>query len=172
MSDKKPLHRTSAQPPERLNKLQKYKHSCCAGGVKAVSESMKHGIAEMGIVRTLKTLLKVNQQDGFDCPGCAWPDPKHRSAFEFCENGAKAVAEEATRKKVGPRFFAQHSIEELGTWSDYKLGKSGRLTHPMLLEKGASHYREISWDEGIQIVADSLRALENPDQACFYTSSL
>ena len=170
MSDKKPLHRTSAQPPERLNKLQKYKHSSCAGGVKAVSESMKHGIAEMGIVRTLKTLLKVNQQDGFDCPGCAWPDPKHRSAFEFCENGAKAVAEEATRKKVGPRFFAQHSIEELGTWSDYKLGKSGPLTHPMLLEKGASHYREISWDEGIQIVADSLRALENPDQACFYTS--
>ncbi|HAN32303.1 MAG TPA: hypothetical protein DCQ06_11960, partial [Myxococcales bacterium] len=104
------------------------------------------------------------------CPGCAWPEPAHRSAFEFCENGAKAVAEEATRKRVGPAFFAKHSVAELSKWSDFELGRSGRLTEPMVLRKGATHYEPIGWSEAIEMVASSLRSLQSPDEACFYTS--
>ena len=170
MASKNPLARSHAQPPVRQEKMKRTSASTSAGGVKAVVEALRHGMVEMGPVRTGKTLLKVNQTEGFDCPGCAWPDPKHRSQFEFCENGAKAVAEEATVKRVGPRFFKKYSVAELGTWTDYELGRSGRLTQPMVLEPGASHYQTISWRDAFELIAQELHNLESPDEAIFYTS--
>ncbi len=108
----------------------------------------------------------------FDCPGCAWPDPDAKRAFlaEYCENGAKAVAEEATKNKVSPIFFATHSVEELSAMSDYEIGKSGRITHPMYLPEGKNHYEEISWDAAFNIIGKALNELESPDEAIFYTS--
>jgi molybdopterin-dependent oxidoreductase alpha subunit len=118
----------------------------------------------------MKTLLKLNQKDGVDCPGCAWPDPDHRSALgEYCENGAKAIAEEATDKKCGPEFFAKHSVAEISSWSDFKIGKSGRVTHPMYLPKGELHYRPISWKEAFDLIGSELRGCR-PEEAVFYTS--
>jgi molybdopterin-dependent oxidoreductase alpha subunit len=127
--------------------------------------------AEMGAVRSLRTLSQVNQKEGFDCPGCAWPDPDgHRSMVEFCENGAKAVAEEATVKRVTPEFFHEWSVAELSSRSDYWLGKQGRLTHPMILRDGATHYEPIEWDQAFQLIARQLNSLASPDEAIFYTS--
>lgn len=125
----------------------------------------------MGVPRTARTLLKVNQADGFDCPGCAWPEPEpgKRSHFEFCENGAKAVAEEATRKRITPEFFAANPLGELAKQSDYWLGQQGRLTTPMVKRPGSEHYVQISWDDAFALTADHLRAIE-PDKAVFYTS--
>jgi molybdopterin-dependent oxidoreductase alpha subunit len=127
---------------------------------------------QMGLRRTALTLLRVNQDKGFDCPGCAWPDgdARHRHVAEFCENGAKAVAEEATLRRVTPEFFAAHSVDELATHTDYWLGQQGRLTQPMWKPNGSSHYQPVSWERAFGIVADKLRALEHPDQATFYTS--
>ena len=124
----------------------------------------------MGLKRSVKTLTMVNQQNGFDCPGCAWPDPEHRTHFEFCENGAKAVADEATTSRVTPDFFAKYSIQELSEQSDYWLNKQGRLTHPMLLEKDSSHYTPISWDRAFEIISSKLKTLDHPNRSVFYTS--
>jgi molybdopterin-dependent oxidoreductase alpha subunit len=124
----------------------------------------------MGPKRSLQTLLKMNQVDGFDCPSCAWPDPQERKTAEFCENGAKAVAWEATRKRVGPEFFAAHSVAELRTYDHHWLESNGRLTDPMYLAPGATHYTPIGWDEALTLVADRLRDLPDPDRAVFYTS--
>ncbi len=141
-------------------------------GPKAVAVSMKRALEQMGPVRTGQTLLRLNQADGFDCPGCAWPEaePGARHVAEFCENGAKAVTEEATRRRVGPDFFAAHPMAVLADKSDYWLGQQGRITHPVVLRPGAEHYTEISWDEAFRLVADHLRALDSPDEAVFYTS--
>ena len=141
-----------------------------AAGPGALLHVGREVVEKLGVARGLRTALRVNQKDGFDCPGCAWPDPKHRHAFEFCENGIKAIAEEAMARTVGPDFFAEHSVAELGQMSDYWLGQQGRLTHPMLLDEGASHYRPVGWDEALDVVADELRALQSPDEAVFYTS--
>lgn len=142
-----------------------------AAGVKAVMVAMKHGLTSMGPVRTAESLLKVNQRDGFDCPGCAWPEPPGgRKIAEFCENGAKAVAEEATKRRVTPEFFARHSVADLANRPEYWLSQQGRLTHPMVLRPGDDHYRPIGWDEAYRIIADELHALDNPNQAAFYTS--
>ena len=171
MSDSKsPKETIHAQPPQTLCSPKRTARAKSAGGWGALNATMKHGFSEMGIGRTVQTLLKVNQESGFDCPGCAWPEPQHRSSFEFCENGAKAVAEEATRKRVGPDFFQQHSIAELSTWSDYQLGRSGRLTHPMIRREGDTHYQPITWEEALSEFGESLRSLKSPDQAAFYTS--
>lgn len=125
----------------------------------------------MGVGRSLKVLKKTNRQDGFDCPGCAWPDPEKRSVIaEFCENGAKAVAEEATKKRITPAFFRKWSVEALSKKSDYWLGKQGRLTYPMVLRRDSSHYEPISWDDAFRLIADQLNALASPDEAIFYTS--
>src|SRR6056297_491292 len=114
--------------------------------------------------------FRLNQKGGFDCPSCAWPDPDHeRSRFEFCENGAKAVATEATRKRVDRDFFARYSVEELAGQSDYWLNDAGRLTEPMLLEEGGTHYRPVSWDEAFAVLAEELRGCD-PHEAIFYTS--
>ncbi|WP_437937833.1 FdhF/YdeP family oxidoreductase [Sorangium sp. So ce341] len=160
-----------AEPPVEAEAPRLGERSAAAGGLAAVGATLQHAVSEMGVARAVRTLLHVNQGEGFDCPGCAWPEPEeHRSAAEFCENGAKAVAEEATLRRVTPEFFRKHSVEELSRQSDHWLGKQGRLVHPMLLEEGASHYRPVSWDEALELVAASLRGLRSPDEAVFYTS--
>ncbi|MCU1535814.1 MAG: oxidoreductase alpha (molybdopterin) subunit [Humibacillus sp.] len=143
-----------------------------AAGLTAIAVTAQRGLEQMGATRTFGTLRRLNQADGFDCMGCAWPDPhpEERSFAEFCENGAKAVAEEATRRRVDPSFFADHSVEELRGWSDYLLGQQGRITHPMVLREGGTHYEEISWDDAYALVAERLRGLDSPDEAIFYTS--
>ncbi|MRX11177.1 FdhF/YdeP family oxidoreductase [Pseudoduganella sp. FT25W] len=117
-----------------------------------------------------KTLLKQNQPDGFDCPGCAWPDREHASTFEFCENGVKAVAAEATSKRVRPAFFAAHSVAELLEQSDYELEQHGRLTDPMLYDPASDKYQIIAWDDAFALMARHLNALPDANQATFYTS--
>lgn len=143
-----------------------------AAGVEAVKVAMQRSLSEMGPVRTARALLRLNQADGFDCMSCAWPDPdpEHRHRAEFCENGAKAVAEEATKDRVTPGFFAQHSISDLLQQTDHWLGKQGRLTHPMVKRPGSDHYQPIGWDEAFALVGDHLRGLGSPDEAVFYTS--
>jgi molybdopterin-dependent oxidoreductase alpha subunit len=142
-----------------------------AGGVPSVVASLQHVWGQAGPVRGTRLLLKLNQKDGFDCPGCAWPDPDaHRSVAEFCENGAKAVAEEATTERITPEFFRRYSVAELSEQPDLWLGKQGRLTHPMVLREGATHYEPLSWEEAFALVAEELHALGSPDEACFYSS--
>ncbi len=142
-----------------------------AAGVTAVAVAMKRAVEQMGVVRSARTLLRLNQVDGFDCQGCAWPDPEpgHRHTAEFCENGAKAVTEEATRRRVGPDFFAAHPISELRDRTDYWLGQQGRLTQPVVLRAGATHYEPIGWDDAFAMIGRHLNAVE-PEQAVFYTS--
>jgi molybdopterin-dependent oxidoreductase alpha subunit len=143
-----------------------------AAGVPAVISSFKFGLREMGPTRTGRVFLAMNQDTGFDCPSCAWPDPdsKRKHSAEFCENGAKAVAWEATRKRVPRSFFAEHSIDQLNEISELELGKLGRITEPMLLRAGGTHYEPIGWDEAFQVVARHLKSLDDPDDAVFYTS--
>jgi molybdopterin-dependent oxidoreductase alpha subunit len=133
-----------------------------------IDEARRH----TGLVRAAKLLGKVNQTDGFDCPGCAWPDPNpgERTRFEFCENGAKAVIAEGTVGRVGPEFFAEHSVQDLAERSGLWLEAQGRLTHPMVLRPGASHYEVLSWEDAFQIVGSALRDLPDPNGAIFYTS--
>ena len=143
-----------------------------AGGLTAIAVTAQRGMGQMGARRSFATLRRINQVDGFDCMGCAWPDPhpEERSFAEFCENGAKAVSEEATLRRVDPGFFAEHSLAELSGWSDFMLGQQGRITHPMVLRDGGTHYEPISWDEAFTLIADTLRGLASPDEAIFYTS--
>lgn len=142
-----------------------------AAGVPAVLVSLRRGVEQMGVARTARTLARLNQRDGFDCPGCAWPEtPGHRKHAEFCENGAKAVAEEATTRRVGPEFFATHPVADLLGRTEYWLGQQGRLAHPMVLRDGATHYEPIDWDDAFDLIATELRALDSPDAAAFYTS--
>jgi len=142
-----------------------------AAGLKAVQKSLGLGIEEMGLVRAARTLLAVNKKDGFDCQSCAWPSPdEHRHAFEFCENGAKAVADEATTQMITAEFFAKYSVSELAEKSDYWLGRQGRLTAPMILRPGSEHYEPVSWDDAFAEVAGELKSLPSPDGASFYTS--
>jgi molybdopterin-dependent oxidoreductase alpha subunit len=159
-----------AQPPDDTSDIRINSAKDVAVGIPSVMTTMKRTFQEMGVFRTLGILQEVNQQDGFDCPGCAWPDPEERKHVEFCENGAKAVASEATKKKITPTFFSEWSITELSKQSDHWLNQQGRLTHPMFLSKGATHYEPISWDDAFKLVADELNALDSPDEAIFYTS--
>ena len=160
-----------AQPPEEAVPLAKEEPPRAAGGIPAVVASLKHALGEAGVLRGTRLLLRLNQFDGYDCPGCAWPEPDdRRGSFEFCENGAKAVAEEGTKERVGPDFFARYSVAELSRRSDLWLGKQGRLAHPMVLRRGATHYQPLTWDEAFAQVAQELKALASPDQAVFYTS--
>ncbi|NUT08607.1 MAG: FdhF/YdeP family oxidoreductase [Hamadaea sp.] len=140
-----------------------------AAGVGGVTHGLAAGLAEMGVRRTTLALLKVNQTDGFDCPGCAWPEPRKRTHAEFCENGAKAVAEEATLRRITPEFFAEHSIADLAGKSDYWLGQQGRLTSPMVRRPGGTHYEPISWADAYSLTAGTLRGIQ-PNEALFYTS--
>jgi molybdopterin-dependent oxidoreductase alpha subunit len=158
-------------PPARHTGLRRSPRKQAAAGLTAVGVALAHVREEMGVLDGLKILRKLNQQDGFDCPGCAWPDPAKRSRLgEYCENGVKAIAEEATDRRVDRAFFARHSVEELSQWSDYELGKSGRITEPFLLRAGSSHYEPVTWDEAFARVARALRGLGSPNEAIFYTS--
>ena len=164
--------KSSAQPPAKFTGISLHDVAAGAAGPKAVKIALGHIKDEIGVLKGLKVLKMLNQFDGFDCPGCAWPDPDEKRAFlaEYCENGAKAIAEEATAKKADPAFFAQHSVEAMRQWSDYELGKSGRLTHPMVLREGAAYYRPISWPDAFRLIASELNGLGSPNEAIFYTS--
>ena len=141
-----------------------------AAGLPAIGHTLRIAQAQMGVRRTARTLLKVNQKDGFDCPGCAWPEGDKRHLAEFCENGAKAVAEEATLRRVTPDFFAAHPLSDLAGRSGYWLGQQGRITQPMYLPEGADRYEAVTWERAFAIIAEELRALASPDEALFYTS--
>ncbi len=160
-----------AETPEEFTGIKISAAKDYAGGIPAVKSVAYHTLTEMGPVRSTQTLLKLNQKGGIDCMSCAWADPDgDRNLIEFCENGAKAVAEEATTKRVTPEFFQKWSIAELSHKSDYWLGKQGRITHPMVLRKGSTHYEPISWDEAFALAAAELNRLTTPDEALFYTS--
>ncbi|MFJ4502376.1 FdhF/YdeP family oxidoreductase [Streptomyces sp. NPDC088864] len=141
-----------------------------AAGLPAVTESLRVAQRQMGLSRTARTLLKVNQKDGFDCPGCAWPEGDKRHVAEFCENGVKAVAEEATLRRVTPDFFAAHPVDDLAGRSGYWLGQQGRITQPVYLPEGADRYQAVTWERAFEIIAEELGALASPDEAVFYTS--
>lgn len=158
--------------PEEFTGLEISSVKITAAGLPAVLSSAKHILKETGALRGLKALSKLNQKKGFDCPGCAWPDPDDdRSAIgEYCENGAKAIAEEATTKKLTPDFFKKNSIYGLSLLTDYEIGKKGRIAQPMFLAKGEENYKPISWEKAFEKIAQSLNNLESPDDAVFYTS--
>ncbi len=137
------------------------------GALEAVARTLKE---QQVIARGVTALLKANQPDGFDCPGCAWPDPQHTSSFEFCENGAKAITWESTSKRATPDFFDRHTVTDLWGWTDYDLENSGRITTPLMYDPTVDRYVAIDWDSAFQVVANALTRLDSPDQAEFYTS--
>ena len=141
-----------------------------SAGIHAVTNALRHLYGKMGPIRATRGMLRLNQKGGIDCQSCAWPDPEHRTINEFCENGAKALADEATKQKIGRDFFAEHSVEELAARSDFWLNSQGRLTEPMVLREGGTHYEPVSWETAIAVVAGKLNALASPDEAIFYTS--
>ena len=158
--------------PESLLKLRLHDVSNAAAGITGVKVAVQHVFSEMGPARGLKALFNLNQKGGVDCPSCAWPDPDDdRSVIgEYCENGAKAIAEEATSKKLTARFFANNSVEDLAELNDYEIGKKGRLAEPMYLPNGGTHYEPISWENAFQKIADKLHECDSPNEAVFYTS--
>ena len=166
------IKRTSAQPPEEFTGIKLIDIPKKAAGIRSITSTVKHIHNEIGLYKGIGLLAKMNQKNGFDCPGCAWPDPDEKRAFlaEYCENGAKAIAEEATKNRVSPVFFATHKVSELAKLSDYEIGKKGRITHPVYLKEGQDHYEEISWDVAFKLIGDELNALNSPDEAIFYTS--
>ena len=149
-------------------KIELYKGP--AGGWGAL-RSVTNALLKQDIpLKGAKTLLSANQPDGFDCPGCAWPDRNHASTFEFCENGVKAVASEATARRAGPELFARNTVAELARQSDFWLEDQGRLTHPMVYDAASDKYQPIAWDDAFALIARHLNALPDPNQAIFYTS--
>ena len=160
-----PLTPLEKKPP----KISLPKNS--AAGIPAVVSTMKYGLTNMGVINSITKLSKVNDFHGFDCPGCAWPDPDdHRSFAEFCENGAKAVSDEATKSRVDSNFWSKWSISELSQKSDFWLNSQGRLTEPMIIRQNSNYYQPISWEDAFDVIADNIVSLENPDEAIFYTS--
>jgi molybdopterin-dependent oxidoreductase alpha subunit len=153
------------------NELEVHGPKDAAAGVTGVRVALQRAVGKMGVTRTAQTLTKLNQADGFDCMSCAWPDPdpENRHHAEFCENGAKAVADEGTRTRATPDFFAQHSLADLEGRDDYWLNEQGRITHPMVKRPGGSHYEPITWDDAFGLIAGHLGAID-PDEAIFYTS--
>ncbi|WP_022824104.1 FdhF/YdeP family oxidoreductase [Hymenobacter norwichensis] len=164
-------HPILAQPPEQFTGLTLGPRAKVAAGLTAVLKSGAFAVGYEGPIRGTHALLKLNQKDGFDCSSCAWPDPDdHRSVAEFCENGAKATTSDSQTDPVGPEFFAQHSLVDLSHMTDRDLNNAGRITHPMVLRPGATHYTPISWHEAFALVGEELNALKSPDEAIFYTS--
>lgn len=162
----------NSENPETLLNLKLTKPSNSAAGITGVGVAVRHVFSEMDPVRGVKALFKLNQKGGFDCPSCAWPDPDdERSPLgEYCENGAKAVAEEATTKRLTGDFFAKNSVADLSQLNDYEIGKKGRIAEPMYLAEGATHYQPISWDNAFAKIANHLNQLNSPHEAVFYTS--
>ncbi len=153
---------------KQVTGIEDYKGAAAGwGALKAVADALR---GQMNVVNETHGLLTMNQPHGFDCPGCAWPDPKHTSSFEFCENGAKAVSWEATAKRTTPEFFAAHTVSELWDWQDFDLENEGRLTHPMVYDRATDRYLPISWEDAMNRIGAALRALPDPNMAEFYTS--
>ncbi len=160
-----------AVPPDAFTGLHLHHPETKATGLPAVVKSMAHVWGQAGVMRGTRALSLLNQPLGIDCSSCAWPEPDtHRSAFEFCENGAKAIAWEADHRTAGPDFFKEWSVAKLAEQSDYWHGQQGRLTEPMVLRPGSTHYQPIHWDEAFKLIADELNALVSPNEAAFYTS--
>jgi len=166
------MKKPKAQPPETHTGLKIGKPADKAVGVKAIAESLRQMNKYMNKADALRVSTQLNQKGGIDCPGCAWPDPDdERSKIgEYCENGIKAIAEEATNKSIGEKFFRRNSVQKISEWSDFDIGKQGRLAEPMFLPEGADYYEPISWDDAFQLIGNQLNKLESPDEAIFYTS--
>ncbi len=141
-----------------------------AAGIPGIVASLRQSLSQLGVVDTFRLWRQINQQKGFDCPSCAWPDAEKPAMFEFCENGAKAVASEATRKRLTPDIFRKYSVKELSENTDIWHNQQGRLTEPMWLPEGADHYQPVTWEAAYKIIADALHALPSPHHALFYTS--
>ncbi|WP_049622374.1 FdhF/YdeP family oxidoreductase [Frateuria defendens] len=157
-----------AKEDEKIPGVKPYAGSAGGwGALGAVARALK---GQMAVAEDVRTLMRVNQPWGFDCPGCAWPDPRHSSSFEFCENGAKAVSWEATSKRTTPEFFARHTVSELWTWSDYALENEGRLTHPMAYDHATDRYVPIAWADAFMRIGQVLRGYADPNVVEFYTS--
>ncbi|ACO02696.1 FdhF/YdeP family oxidoreductase [Brucella melitensis] len=146
------------------------KRSSAAGGWGALKSCGQQLLASGAPLAGARALLKANQPDGFDCPGCAWGDPEHGSSFEFCENGVKAVAWEATDRRTTPAFFREHTVSKLREWTDYDLENTGRLTHPMRYNTATDKYEAVEWDEAFQAIGGILKSFDTPDRVEFYTS--
>jgi molybdopterin-dependent oxidoreductase alpha subunit len=146
------------------------KSSSAAGGWGALKSCGKQLLASGAPLTGARALLKANQPDGFDCPGCAWGDPEHGSSFEFCENGVKAVAWEATDRRTTPAFFRDHTVSQLRKWTDYDLENTGRLTHPLRYNAATDKYEAVEWDEALERIGALLRAFDHPNRVEFYTS--
>ena len=160
------IHGPSTFTDIRLKSPARY-----AAGLPGVKAAMSHGFKEMGIVRSFRALMRMNQNEGFECPSCAWPDPDEPSKIgEFCENGAKALADESTSSHIGQDFFKQYSVEELSQRTDFELNKFGRIIEPMVLRQGKVHYEPIAWHDAYELISSELRQLATPDEAIFYTS--
>ena len=140
-----------------------------AGGWGALKSSMKF-LKRESFVKGNKTLLKMNKPGGFDCPGCAWPDPKDHSIAEFCENGVKALTYETTKKRATKDLFMKNTVTELNSWDDFKLEDQGRLTEPFVYNSETDKYDAISWEDAFKLIAEELKALDDPNEAVFYTS--
>lgn len=161
----------SVRGSDEFTNIQLTKPIRYAAGMLGIRAALKHGFKEMGVVRSLRTLLKMNQNDGFECPSCAWPDPDKPSKIgEFCENGAKALADEATTERIGSGFFKRHSVEELSQLTEFELNKFGRLVEPLVLHPGKVHYEAITWQDAYNLIAKELKKLSSPNEAIFYTS--
>ncbi len=166
------LHRNvSVRGNQDLSELRLGEPVRVAAGILGVKEALRHSFKEMGIVRSMTALLDMNQKDGFSCPSCAWPDPEKSSKIgEYCENGAKALADEATTSHIGEAFFKKYSVEELSQLTDYQLNKFGRVIEPLVLKPASVHYEPISWQEAYKLITEELKKLNSPNEAVFYTS--
>jgi anaerobic selenocysteine-containing dehydrogenase len=147
-----------------------HRHDAPAGGWGALRATARAVAEQMHVAEAPALLLRMNKPEGFDCPGCAWPDKDHTSTFEFCENGAKAVTWEATKKRLTPEFFATHTVTELHQQSDYELENHGRITHPMAYDPASDTYKPLEWDAAFARIGEVLRGLPDPDMAEFYAS--
>jgi len=160
-----------AQTPIETEPADIRSGSHSAAGLPAIASTFRTALPKMGLRKTMQSFLQVNQKDGFDCQSCAWPTPDgERHRFEFCENGAKAIADEGMRRTIGAEFFAQWSIEGLTAQSDRWLNAQGRLGEPMLRREGCANYEPISWDNAFELIGRELSQLALPDRAAFYTS--
>ena len=170
-SDNEFSRKVSFLAPEEFTNIKLKSPLSHAAGMLGVQATLRHGFKEMGVLRSMKAMLNMNQNEGFEWPSCAWPDPDEPSKIgEFCENGAKALADEATTSQIGHEFFKRHSVEELSQRSDYELNKFGRLVEPMVLRPGKIYYEPISWEESYSLISEELEKLNSPDEAIFYTS--
>ena len=179
ISAKKDPNKNGTQGPEEsslenkdtIPKIEIKKPASKAAGMAAIIQTMKFMIREPGLLKGIKGLLRMNQKNWFDCSSCAWPDPSgHRSKNEYCENGAKALASESTRKKIDSEFFGNYSLKDLSQKTDYWYELQGRLTEPMFKDVGESHYSPISWSESYNLISTELKNLDDPNEASFYTS--